>query len=446
MTTVSSKPWLSRALRGALVLLVAAGLWAFWGADAWHEREVARVPTGMAAITPQAQVQEGAYLARIGNCAVCHTAPGGEPFAGGREIDTPFGAVPSSNLTPDPQHGIGQWSANDFWRALHFGKSRDGHRLSPAFPYTSYTQVSRSDSDALFAYLQSLPPSQRANNPSKLAWPFNTQAALAVWRALYFWPAAEPAVAASTTVPLETQRGAYLVQGLGHCAECHGARSPLGGLRSGKELAGAVLPGTPWYAPSLLNPAEAGATSVDHTMRLLQTGNAGLDSAQPQGVAQGPMAEVVLHGSQHLRDDDARAVAQYLQTLVPVAASPERPTAPAQAASKADPKAAKLYEDHCATCHGKEGQGQAGAYPALAGNRAVLMERPNNAVLSVEFGGFAPATARNPKPYGMPPFLLSLNDAEVAAVLSHVRTSWGNHAPGVSELEVQQIRRLQAAH
>ena len=131
---------------------------------------------------------------------------------------------------------------------------------------------------------------------------------------------------------------------------------------------------------------------------------------------------------------------------MPVAASPERPTAPAQAASKADPKAAKLYEDHCATCHGKEGQGQAGAYPALAGNRAVLMERPNNAVLSVEFGGFAPATARNPKPYGMPPFLLSLNDAEVAAVLSHVRTSWGNHAPGVSELEVQQIRRLQAAH
>ena len=446
MTAVSAKLWKSGALRAAVLGLVAALVWAMWGADAWHERAVTRVPTGITAITPQAQLQEGAYLARIGNCAVCHTAQGGEPYAGGREIDTPFGAVPSSNLTPDPAHGIGQWSADDFWRALHFGKRRDGQRLSPAFPYTSYTHVSRADSDALFAYLQSLPPSRRANMPSKLVWPFNTQAALAVWRALYFWPASDAPHDSMASLPLETQRGAYLVQGLGHCAECHGARGPLGGLRGGQEFAGAVLPGTPWYAPSLVNTAEAGAVSVEHTMRLLQTGTTGLQSANAQAVAQGPMAEVVLNGSQYLRDDDARAMARYLQSLVPAALTQERASAQAQAPSKTDPKAAKLYEDHCASCHGKEGQGQPGAYPALAGNRAVLMARPNNAVLSVQFGGFAPATAGNPQPYGMPPFLLTLNDAEVAAVLSHVRSSWGNHAAGVTELEVQQIRRLQAAH
>ena len=158
------------------------------------------------------------------------------------------------------------------------------------------------------------------------------------------------------------------------------------------------------------------------------------------------MAEVVLHGSQYLRDNDARSIALYLQTLVPAAPAQSHPPAADLAPAKADSPAAKLYEDHCAACHGKEGQGQPGAYPALAGNRAVLMARPNNAVLSVQFGGFAPATVGNPRPYGMPPFLLTLNDADVAAVLSHVRSSWGNHAAGVTELEVQQIRRLQAAH
>jgi mono/diheme cytochrome c family protein len=446
MNAVTANPWKSSVLRTAAVLLAAALLWAFWGADAWHERDVSALASGTTAKAPQAQVQEGAYLARIGNCAVCHTAQGGEPFAGGREIDTPFGAVPSSNLTPDPEHGIGQWSADDFWRAMHFGKGRDGHRLSPAFPYTSYTHVSRADSDALLAYLQSLPPSRRANVPSKLMWPFNTQAALAVWRALYFWPASNATKESSASVPPDTQRGAYLVQGLGHCAECHGARSPLGGLHTGKEFAGAVLPGTPWYAPSLLNAAEAGATSVDDAVRLLQTGTTGLQSANSQGVAQGPMAEVVLHGSQYLRDDDARSMALYLQTLVQAAPVQSQAPAADAAQAKTDSRAAKLYEDHCAACHGKEGQGQPGAYPALAGNRAVLMARPNNAVLSVQFGGFAPATAGNPRPYGMPPFLLTLNDGDVAAVLSHLRSSWGNHAAGVTELEVQQIRRLQAAH
>ncbi len=444
--------WARRALWTAVALLLAALLWVFWAADALHERSDSAyraTPSASANAThPSPLAAEGAYLARIGNCALCHTAPGGPAFAGGRAIATPFGAVMSTNITPDPTHGLGQWTPDDFWRALHHGKSRDGRRLSPAFPYTSYTLVSRSDADALFAYLQTLAPVAQANAPSTLAWPFNTQAALAVWRALYFGPqngalpeptsaTAAPDAPPSGTTEATLARGAYLVQGLGHCTECHGTRGPLGGLQSGKTLAGGVLPGAPWYAPSLQRADEAGAVSPAHTVALLQG-----DTAN-QGFASGPMGEIVLHGTQHLRDADAKAIAAYLQSVALTTKAP----APAEAAQTSpDPRAAKLYEDQCADCHGKDGKGQNGAYPALAANRAVLMDKPNNAVLSVLYGGFAPATARNPRPFGMPPYLLTLSDAEVAAVLTHVRTSWGNHATGVSELQVQQIRRVQAAH
>jgi len=437
-------PWARRLAQAVSVLLVGASVWVFWGADAWQERGFASASSALQA-SAAPSVKHGAYLARIGNCALCHTTPGGAPFAGGRAIETPFGAVVSTNITPDPRKGIGQWSADDFWRALHHGKGRDGRRLSPAFPYTSYTHVSRADADALFAYLQTVPPSARANTASPLAWPFNTQAALAVWRALYFSPhAAQPAgpAGASADGAAHRARGAYLVQGLGHCSECHGARSPLGGLVRGRELAGAVLPGVPWYAPSLQDPREAGATAVADTVALLQTGTSG------QRWVNGPMAEAVLHGTQHLSDSDAHAIDVYLQSvaLPAVPAVPAAPGATQQASTSSTvPRAAKLYEDHCADCHGKDGKGQTDAYPALAGNRAVLMARPNNAVLSVLHGGFAPATAGNPRPYGMPPYLLQLSDADLAGVLTYVRSAWGNAGAPVSALQVQQIRRTQAA-
>ncbi len=435
-------PWLRRTARAISALLVAACVWVFWGADAWHERTWSASSGASAAPS----VGHGAYLARIGNCALCHTAPGEAAFAGGRAIETPFGAVVSTNITPDPAHGIGQWSADDFWRALHHGKSRDGRRLLPAFPYTSYTRVSRADADALFAYLRTVAASPRPNSASPLAWPFNTQAALAVWRALYFWPQpasadihrASPILGASGVTSTDTarlERGEYLIHGLGHCTECHGTRGLLGGLVRGKELAGAVLPGVAWYAPSLQSAEQAASTSVADTVALLQTG------VSDGRFAGGPMAQVVLHGTQYLTEADAQAMALYLQTV----AQPAAPEGPHLSNAKADPRAAKLYEDHCADCHGKEGQGQAGAYPALAENRAVRMAQPNNAVLSVLHGGFAPATAGNPRPFGMPAFLLQLGDADVAAVLTYVRSAWGNQAAPVSALDVQQIRRTQAA-
>ncbi len=376
-----------------------------------------------------ALIERGAYLARAGNCMACHSARGGVPYAGGRGIDTPFGTVYASNLTPDPTHGLGNWTARDFWRALHQGRSRDGRLLYPAFPYTNYTQVSRDDADALFAFLQSLPPVAQANRPHELRWPFNTQPALAVWRALYFSPDSfQPDLQQSA----EWNRGAYLVRGLGHCAACHSARNALGGS-SPLDLAGGLIPMQNWYAPSLNAPAEAGVSRwpLADVVALLKTGTS------PSGTVQGPMSEVVLHSTQHLADADLRAMAVFLKAL------PERTSELEQvprARTRLSEQGGQLYGQHCAQCHGERGEGVPGAYPALAGNRAVTMASPVNLVQVVLHGGYAPATAGNPRPYGMPPFVMEFNDQEIASVLSHIRGSWGNQAAEVSAVDVNQAR------
>nr|WP_315239106.1 cytochrome c [uncultured Albidiferax sp.] len=409
---------------------IVLGLCAFalgLAALVWHlnTRDEPKLSATAIHATPEL-LARGAYLARAGNCAACHTTRGGTPYAGGRGIDTPFGTVYSSNLTPDVRTGIGSWSAAEFWRALHNGRSKDGRLLYPAFPYPSYTSVTRADSDALYAYLHSLPATAQPTTPHALRWPFNQQAALAVWRALYFSPSSfqpEPAQSA------EWNRGAYLVRGLGHCGACHTARNALGGTDERLDLAGGLMPVQNWYAPSLTSAQEASVHDwpLQDAVRLLQTGVA------PQGSVRGPMAEVVQQSTQHLSPQDLTAMATYLKAL------PQTPTQPARAVPTTPRHAergAKLYEQHCTQCHGAQGQGVAGAYPPLAGNRAVTMASTANLVHAVRFGGFAPSTAGNPRPFGMPPFVLVLNDADIAAVLTHIRTSWGNQAAGVTELEV----------
>ncbi|HEY1226756.1 MAG TPA: cytochrome c, partial [Ramlibacter sp.] len=188
--------------------------------------------------------ERGAYLVRVGNCMACHTDRGGAAWAGGRAIETPFGTVYATNLTPDPKHGLGQWTAADFWRALHHGRSRDGRLLYPAFPYPNYTEVTREDADAMFAYLRTVPAVPRANTPHRLRWPYSTQAALAVWRTLYFRAGVyEP----EGTQSAEWNRGAYLVRGLGHCAACHSARNALGASSDMMDLSGGLIPMQNWY-------------------------------------------------------------------------------------------------------------------------------------------------------------------------------------------------------
>ncbi len=390
---------------------------------------------------PAVQEPRGAYLARLGNCAHCHTARGGAPFAGGRAVDTPFGAVFSSNITSDPVYGIGAWNTDDFWRALHHGEAKDGRLLYPAFPYTSYTHISRADADALLAYLKTIPAQARINQAHALRWPMNTQLALRVWRVLFFKPASTEPVSigqSATATSAAYARGAYLVEGLGHCMECHGTRNVLGSL-SGASV-GSVLPGSQWFAPSLNDSAQASVSnwSVDEIARFLQTGVNG------KAAAQGPMAEVVQHGTQYLTDADAQAMAQYLKALPPAANVVARSVAAGTSTSTNLSAGAKLYETHCADCHGLQGQGRANAYPALAGNRAVLMDNTNNLILSALNGGFAATTNGNARPFGMPPFMLQLNDGEIAAVLTYVRGAWGNQAGALTEFDINKLRRSQA--
>lgn len=383
-------------------------------------------------------VARGAYLAHAGNCMACHTARGGEPYAGGRGIDTPFGTVYSNNLTPDDTTGLGRWSAPQFWRAMHHGRSADGRLLVPAFPYTSTTQISRADSDALYAYLRSLPPVAKAAKPHDLRFPFNTQAALAVWRALYFKPGEfQP----DTTQSAEWNRGAYLVQGLGHCNACHAQRNALGATSGPLDLGGGLIPIQNWYAPSLADPREAGVAdwNAADIVALLKTGV--LNRHGGLVTASGPMGEVVLRSTQHLNDADLGAMAVYLKSLGAVAGA-EVAAADKEAPAPAAPvgRGATLYGDHCATCHGERGEGVSGAYPPLAGNRAVTMTVPANLVRIVLEGGFAPSTAGHPRPYGMPPFAQTLSNDDIAALLTHLRGSWGNRAEAVSAVEVNRYR------
>lgn len=416
--------WLGGAT--AVALLLAAIV---WQGNVRDETDVTAPVTG-AAPSPTL-VERGAYLARAGNCMSCHTARGGTPYAGGRGIDTPFGTVFSSNLTPDPATGIGSWTAGHFWRAMHNGRSKDGRLLYPAFPYTSYTEVSREDSDALYAYLKSLPPAAQPNTAHTLRWPFSTQAALAVWRALYFSPGGYAAEAQQTA---EWNRGAYLVRGLGHCSACHSTRNALGATSTPLDLAGGLIPMQNWYAPSLTSPAEAGVAdwSTADIAALLKTG------VSPRGSVLGPMAEVVLHSTQHLSDADLTAMSVFLKSLPPTAA--DKPATVASGNSTVAQAGAKLYEQHCAQCHGEQGRGVPGAYPPLAGNRAVTMDSTANLVQVVLNGGYAPATAGNPRPFGMPPFVLVMNDTELAALLTYLRSAWGNQASAVTATEVNRMR------
>lgn len=416
----------------ARIALAVVGLLALTSAVvAWlNLRGEAPLRTDVQVASDAATVARGAYLARIGNCAACHTARGGAPYAGGRGIETPFGVVYASNLTPDPATGLGRWSADAFWRAMHHGRSADGRLLYPAFPYPNYTLITRQDSDALFAYLRQLPAVHQRNAPHALRFPYNTQVALAVWRALYFRPARFTPDAAQTA---EFNRGGYLVRGLGHCEACHAPRNLLGATQDDGALAGGLIPMQRWYAPSLAASSEAGVAdwSVEEITALLTTGVA------PRASVMGPMAEVVFRSTQYLTEADARAMAVYLQGLPAQAPVARRFVAADPAVLQAG---AALYRDQCAACHGAQGEGVPGMYPALAGNRAVTLHAPNNVVRAVLHGGFPPATTGNPRPFGMPPFLHSLSDDEVAQVATYIRQSWGHRAPPVSAVDVRRAR------
>lgn len=436
MKTSTSRIGLS--LLGILLALVIYVVVDNWGSHWWGRTSA---PAPATTIDKTAQVERGQYLARVGNCIACHSAKGAPPLAGGRRIDTPFGGVFSSNLTPDPETGLGRWTSDDFWQALHHGRSKGGRLLVPAFPYNHTSVISREDSDALLAWLQSLPAVHQAPTPHTLMWPVGTQPALAVWRSLFFKPTPFVAEAGQSA---EWNRGAYLVQGLGHCAACHSPRNALGASGPVNDLSGGLMPIVNWYAPDLTRESETGlaSTSLPEIVRLLGTGS----SAQAQ--TSGPMAEVVQHGLQYMSPADLQAVAVYLKSRAQAVQAPEPPTRRTTVSTRVAEMGLKTYERHCAQCHGDQGEGvrtatSQEAYPALTGNRAVQLSNPTNLVQMVLYGGYSPATAGNPQPFGMPPFVLELDDRDIAAVLTHLRTQWGNTGAEVTPLQVNRIRASQ---
>jgi mono/diheme cytochrome c family protein len=375
-------------------------------------------------------IERGAYLARAGNCLGCHSQQGGRDFAGGLGVVTPFGVVYAANITPDRETGIGAWSADEFWRALHHGRSKSGRVLYPAFPYPSYTHIDRDDSDALYAFLRTAEPVRQANTPHALHFPFDSQAALAVWRALFFKPGT---FEADATQSAEWNRGRYLVQGLGHCAACHSSRNALGATSVNAEFAGGLMPDKSWYAPSLADPKQAGVQQWkrEDVVQLLKSG------VSPHATVMGPMADVVYSSTRYLTDGDAAAMAAFLAAIpVREIALPKFEPASSDVLQRGD----KVYRANCAACHGSRGEGVPSIYPALAGNRAVTLAAMNNVVQAIRQGGFSPTTPGNPQPFGMPPFGQVLDNADVSAVATFIRQSWGNQASEVRPVDVLGIR------
>ncbi len=419
------------ALLGAVVLIAA---WLTLGRHGDTPSVLARgggvdgVP-----LKDPALIERGEYLARVGDCAACHTARGGAAFAGGRSLATPFGEVPAPNLTPDGATGIGGWTFDQFWQAMHLGKGPDGRLLYPAFPYTSYTRVKRQDAMAIFAYLQSLPPVHREDQPATIRFPYNLHASLVAWRQLYF---KEGTFIPDPDRSAQWNRGAYLVQGLGHCNECHVARDSLGGAAGGLPLSGGRIPVQDWYAPDLSTGDNGGLQGWRERdiVDLLRTG------MSSRGAAFGPMAEVVSQSTQYLQDEDLQAIASYLGSLPPRPAPAPADNAPSASTSASVDRGSQLYAKRCADCHGLGGKGVAAVYPPLDGNSSLTEPTGINAIRMVLLGGFAPTTEANPRPYSMPPYAQQLDDQQVADVVSYIRQAWSNHAPPVQQRDVAAYR------
>ncbi len=419
--TTLARRVLQRLVPFAVVLGVAAGAVA--------------VPALAAQTAPDAQqIAHGKYLIHAGDCVACHTRRGGQPFAGGRPIPTPFGTIYSPNITPDNKTGIGRWSADDFYRALHEGKGHDGSFLYPVFPYPSYTKVTRADVNAMYAYLRSLKPVVNKRPPNKMRFPFNHRTLLIGWRSLFFDVGTyQPDPSRSK----QWNRGAYLVEGLGHCSACHSSHNMLGATERGRRFSGEMIPGQGWYAPDLTSAQETGlgSWSVGEIVDLLKTGKSA------HGATFGPMAEVVFNSLQYLRDSDLKAMAVYLKTLPQRSGQEQESSGMTEEEQEALFKqGSTLYANNCAQCHGDDGQGRGGVYPPLAGNAAVTTPVPANPVRMVAQGGFETPTAANPRPYSMPPFADRLSDKQIAAVVTFLRGSWGNNGNAVSPSEVGRYR------
>lgn len=387
----------------------------------------------------------GQYMATAGDCVACHTRPGGKPFEGGLPIDTPFGTIYTPNITPSKGHGIGSFSDEDFLRALQDGVSPSGLPYYPALPYPSYTKVKNDDLLAIKDYLMSLEPSSYQPPETDLRWPFSIRDLMFGWQEVYLHKGRfEPVPAKSD----EWNRGAYLVEGLGHCGSCHTPRNLAGATEPSKAMTGAVIDG--WYAPNLTSDLGQGIGrwSVDELAGFLRTGVAKPDpatkapdpSGAPETAALGPMAEVVHDSLSKLALSDLRAMAVYLKDLPPKTEPTHRPKVPEALSEDDYTKGRELYVKNCSACHQDHGQGLQPYFPALRGNPVVNEAEPNNVLKTLLLGAPSnPDEAYSPH-IVMPSFGSVLTDEQLATVASYIRANWGNDAPPVSVKDVKALR------
>jgi mono/diheme cytochrome c family protein len=434
---VSRGPWPRLVAVGILIVAIAAA--SIYVSNASAGAHV--VPT---LEVSRALVERGAYLAKLGDCAACHSAEGRPPFAGGYRMSTPIGAIYSTNITPDPIYGIGHFSLADFDRALRFGVSR-GHTLYPAMPYVSYADTRPEDVEALYAFFKNgVAPAAVPNIKTEIPFPLSMRWPLTVWRWVF---APSPSPFKDGHLDPEVARGAYFVEGLGHCGECHTprgvafqlkARSPDDGAEF---LSGAVIEN--WYAPSLRTggPGTLEDWSEADLEAFLTRG------VNRHGIVFGSMNDVVVHSSQYLTAEDARATARYLRTLADDTRGAaefayDGSTDRALRTGDATRRGAMTYLDNCAACHRPDGRGYEGVFPPLAGNPVVEASNPASIVSVVLGGSSTPRTSATPAQFAMPAFGWRLSDPEVADVVSFVRTSWGNRAGSVDEAQVHRLRLL----
>ncbi|WP_058972330.1 c-type cytochrome [Type-D symbiont of Plautia stali] len=375
-----------------------------------------------------AAIERGRYVAIASDCTACHTMPESKlPLAGGYKISTPFGGIYASNITPDSETGIGSWTERDFFRAVRHGKGKEGEHLYPAMPYNAYVKLTDQDMHDLWMYMRSVKPVHYQVPETNLGFPYNIRLAMMGWNLLFFKNAG---FQMDNSQSAQWNRGAYLVEGPEHCAACHTAKNLIGG-DSSDYLQGGNL--GEWHAPDITpNPHTGiGSWSEQQVVDYLRLGS------NHVAVASGPMAEAVTNSTQHLTDDDLRAIAVYLKQVPASTTTLPQPLSLDNAQMK---MGENVYSANCTACHNSDGKGIPNLAASLAGNPGLLADDTSSIITTVLQGGRGAVTAGNPTSGAMPSFAWKLSDEQVAAAATYLRNSWGNAAKPVSVEEVAKAR------
>lgn len=426
---------LLKHLPGGVPMIVVAALAA---CSAPVRAQDAQIPPATAASAAPAAdasdlVKKGEYLTRAADCQPCHTVKGGKPFAGGRPFKIPGGTLYTPNITADPDTGIGKWTDDQFVRALKEGVNERGNHLYPAFPYTSYTQMTREDALAIKAYLFSLEPVSQKKPANDISWPFSMRSAIGLWNAMFF---DKRDFAPDSSKPEEWNRGKYLVEALGHCGECHTPRNLFMATKTSKALAGGTAEGWAAYNITSDQVSGIGGWSDDDIVAYLKTG-----IAHGKAWANGPMGETVDASLSHLNDADLKAVVAYLRTVPPVRGDESKAryawTTDGRLDDAVDSEGARLYTFYCSGCHGADGKTSTRYYPAMVGQGTVGANPPTNLIMIILHGA---RRADQPNAF-MPSYRDAFSDDQVAALVNYVTKRFGDPKASVKAGDVADARK-----